>query len=156
FPAWLPPTAPRRSGKRIRIAYLSGGLRLHPTGMLMVEIFERHDRSRFETIALSFSPDDGSSLRQRLKAAFDQFLDVSQEDDERIAARLAALNVDIAVDLDGFTLGSRTGIIARCPAPLRVSWLGFPGSSGAPFLDYLIADAVTAPPGSEGEFSEAL
>jgi predicted O-linked N-acetylglucosamine transferase (SPINDLY family) len=156
FPFAVAPGPARQAGDKIRIAYLSGGLRRHATGILAVEIFEHHDRARFETIALSFTPDDGSPLRRRMAAAFDRFIDVSREDDAQIAARLTALEADIVIDLDGYTEGSRPGIIAQCPAPVRVSWLGYPGTSGAPFIDYLIADGVVAPPGSDGEFSERL
>lgn len=157
YPA--PPGQPRvlrPLKERIRVAYLSGGLRLHVTGLLMVDVFERHDHAKFETIALSFAPDDGSAVRRRLQSAFDRFLDVGEEDDESILRRLTELDVDIAVDLDGFTLGSRTQVIARAPIPLKVNYLGFPGTSGASYMDYIIADRFVAPAGSEAEFSEKI
>jgi predicted O-linked N-acetylglucosamine transferase (SPINDLY family) len=157
FPAApRPPRAVRREKKRIRLAYLSGGLRNHATALLMVELFERHDRMRFETIGVALAPGDGSALRQRVEAAFDHFIDGAALDDGALLERLAKLDIDIAIDIDVFTAGSRSPIIARCPAPIRVNYLGYPGTSGASYLDYIVVDAVIAPPGSENEFSEAV
>jgi protein O-GlcNAc transferase len=133
-----------RHGK-VRIAYLSADFRQHAIAFLLAELIERHDRSRFEIIGVSFGGDSKSEMRQRLVAAFDHFHDVGPKNDEEVARLLRALQVDIAVDLMGYTQNSRFGILARRPAPIQVSYLGFPATMGAAFIDYLIADGTVAP-----------
>jgi protein O-GlcNAc transferase len=130
----------RYAHERIRVAYLSADLREHPVAYLMAELFERHDRGRFETAAVSFGSAAPSAMRDRLQRAFDRFLDVREMSDREVAQRLRAMEIDIAVDLMGITAGARTGILAQRPAPVQVSYLGFPGSMGADYIDYLIAD----------------
>ena len=130
---------------RIRIAYVSADFHRHATAYLMAELFERHDRSRFEIIGVSFGVDDKSEIRNRLVAAFDQFHDVRAKSDEEVAKLLHDLEVDIAVDLKGHTQDSRPGILAHRPAPIQASYLGFPGTMGAEFIDYIIADKTVAP-----------
>jgi protein O-GlcNAc transferase len=130
---------------KIRIAYLSADFRQHPVANSLAGLIERHDRSRFEIIAVSFGRDDGSELRARLVAGFDRFEDVSSTSDRDVALRMSDLGVHIAVDLMGHTLGSRPGILAHRPAPISSSFLGFPGTTGADFIDYVIADETVLP-----------
>jgi protein O-GlcNAc transferase len=130
---------------KIRVAYLSADYHSHATAYLIAELIELHDRSRFETIGVSFGPDDGSAIRKRLTGSFDRFLDVRTKSDREIAALLAALKVDIAVDLKGYTQDSRPDILSFRPAPIQAQWLGYPGTLGADFIDYVIADETVAP-----------
>jgi predicted O-linked N-acetylglucosamine transferase (SPINDLY family) len=141
---------------RIRIGYFSADFHGHATGYLAAELFEIHDRSRFELIAFSFGPEDTGEMRQRLRAAFDQFIDVRNLSDRAVAAFASKLEIDIAVDLKGFTTDSRTGIFALRPAPVQVSYLGYPGTMGADFIDYLIADRVLIPAASRRCFAEKI
>jgi len=130
---------------KIRIAYLSADFQLHATAHLMAELFERHDRDRFEVIAVSYGIDDGSAMRARLVAAFDRFIDASGMSDGAVARLLRDMRVDIAIDLKGHTEDARTGILAFRPAPIQVNYLGYPGTMGAPFIDYIVADPIIAP-----------
>ena len=130
---------------KVRIAYLSADFRKHATAYLTAELFERHDRSRFEVIAVSYGGDDRSEMRKRLVAAFDQFHDVRRASDEEVAKRIHNLQVDIAVDLTGHMQDSRPVILAYRPVPIQASYLGFPGTMGAEFIDYVIADKTVAP-----------
>ena len=130
---------------KLRVAYLSADFRQHPVAHLMAGLFEQHDRSRFEIIGVSFGVDDGCEMRKRLVAAFDQFYDVRSKSDAEAAKLLHDLQVDVAVDLMGHTQDSRPGILAYRPAPIQATYLGFPGTTGAPFIDYLIADRTVVP-----------
>lgn len=141
---------------RIRIAYLSADFHGHATGYLIAELFEIHDRSRFELIAFSFGPEDQSEMRQRLSAAFDKFIDVRNASDREVATLARKFEVDIAVDLKGFTTDSRTGVFALRAAPVQVSYLGYPGTMGADYIDYLIADRVLIPAASQKYFAEKI
>jgi predicted O-linked N-acetylglucosamine transferase (SPINDLY family) len=131
--------------EKIRVAYLSADFRAHATAFLMAGIFERHDKSRFETIAISFGADDMSPMRARLIAAFDRFIDVRDKNDVEVAYLLRELEVDVVVDLKGFTAEGRPGILALRPAPVQASYLGFPGTMGAPYVDYILADRFVLP-----------
>jgi len=131
--------------EKIRIAYLSTDFHQHPTAFLTAQLFEDHDRSRFDVLGFSFGPDDGSSIRGRLASAFDEFYNVTANDDAEAANLLHDLRVDIAVDLNGYTMGARPGILARRPAPIQVSYLVFPATMAADFIDYIIADPVVLP-----------
>jgi protein O-GlcNAc transferase len=137
------------SHERIRIAYLSADFRQHPTAYLTAELFELHDRSRFEVLGISFGFDDRTPIRARLAKAFDEFHDVIARSDAEIAKLLNEREVDIAIDLMGFTTHGRTSILAHRPAPIAVNYLGYPGSIGAPFIDYIIADPTVLPPEHE-------
>lgn len=130
---------------KIRVAYLSADFKDHATAWLIAELFETHDRQRFDLTAISFRPDDGGAMRARLTKAFDRFIDVSAHSDEAVARLLQEREIDIAVDLNGYTLGGRPAILSFRPAPVQVNYLGFPGSMGAPFIDYIIADPVVLP-----------
>jgi protein O-GlcNAc transferase len=130
---------------RIRIGYLSADFREHATSFLTEELFNLHDRNRFEILGVSYGPDDGSSLRARVIKSFDQFYDVRSKSDHEVAILLRDLQVDIVVDLMGYTENSRPGILAFRPAPIQINYLGFPGTMGAEFMDYVIADKIVAP-----------
>ena len=118
----------------------------HATATLIAELLELHDRERFEVRLYSYGPDDGTPMRRRLVAAFDAFVDVGALSDREAAQRIRADGVDILVDLKGYTLDARTGIVALRPAPVQVAYLGYPGTMAAPFIDYVIVDPVVAPP----------
>jgi predicted O-linked N-acetylglucosamine transferase (SPINDLY family) len=128
------------SHDRVRIAYLSADFHEHPTSQLIAGVIEHHDRSRFEVTAISVGPNDGSAMRKRIEAAFECFIDARSQGDREIGDMIRAMEVDILVDLKGFTQGARTGIFASRPAPLQVNYLGFPGTIGGSFMDYIIAD----------------
>ena len=146
----------RYAHERIRVAYLSADFYDHATAVLMARLFECHDRSRFETFAISFGRDDGSAMLARLKQAFDRFIDVRGESDDAVAKLMRSLEIDIAVDLKGFTHGARTRIFAARAAPIQVSYLGYPGTMGASYIDYLIADHVLVPPERRDGYSERI
>jgi predicted O-linked N-acetylglucosamine transferase (SPINDLY family) len=130
---------------RIRVAYLSADYCEHATAYLAAGLFERHDRSNFETFALSYGPDDRSPMRSRLARAFDRFVDVRALSDAQVARLLRDMEIDIAVDLKGHTTEARLGILAHRPAPVQVAYLGYPGTSGAGFIDYMLADRFVLP-----------
>ncbi len=156
-PAAPPPFWPERPpGERIRIAYLSADLHDHATARLMAGMLEAHDRTRFEILALSYGPDLGGALRERIDAAFERRIDVRRMSDADVAALARELGVDVIVDLKGHTQDGRPGILAHRAAPVQVSWLGYPGTLAASYADYVIADAVVLPPGAEGDWSEAV
>ena len=142
--------------RRLRIGYFSADFHEHPTARLLAGVIEEHDRARIETFAFSFGPAHEDAMRHRLQGAFDHFVDVSGLDDAEVVALARAHAIDIAVDLAGSTQASRGGIFARRAAPLQAGWLGFPGSSGAPFMDYLVADASVIPATHANGFSEAI
>jgi protein O-GlcNAc transferase len=141
---------------RIRLAYLSADFHQHATAQLAARLFELHDRSRFELIGLSYGADDGSPMRQRLIRAFDRFVDVRTQGDEQAAQILRQMEVDIAVDLKGYTTGARPAILAYRPAPIQASYLGFPGTMGAPFIDYIFADRFVLPEADQPWYSEKV
>jgi predicted O-linked N-acetylglucosamine transferase (SPINDLY family) len=140
---------------RIRLAYLSADFRVHPSSSLLAGLFEHHDRSRFETMAISFGDDDGSGIRARLKAAFERFFDVRDRSDLAVARLMRELEVDIAVDLTGHTQYARTGILAFRPAPVQVNFF-CPGTSGADYLDYIVCDRIVIPEDHHVHYSEKV
>ena len=151
----LPP--PRRYDHgRIRIAYVSHDFHAHATAFLMAELFELHERSEFEVLAVSFSGDDGSAVRRRIAQACDRFIEMGDRADAEVARWLREQEVDIAIDLKGFTGFGRPGVFAMRPAPIQVSYLGQPGTSGAPFIDYLIADEFLIPSEALQYYSEKV
>jgi predicted O-linked N-acetylglucosamine transferase (SPINDLY family) len=141
---------------KIRVAYLSADFRTHATALLMAGVFEAHDRSRFETTAISFSADDKSPMRARLEAGFDRFIDVRTIGDAEVAKQLRDLEIDIAVDLKGYTQEGRPGILAHRPAPLQAQYLGYPGTMAAEYYDYVIADPIVIPDEHRQFFSEQV
>lgn len=144
------------SHQRIRLAYLSADFHEHATAYLMAELFEQHDKSRFDVIAISFGPNAPSSMRERLERSFTQFIDVRSKSDLDVAVMLRALEIDIAVDLKGFTQGSRTGIFAHRAAPIQVNYLGYPGTMGADYMDYILADSHVIPSGQDAFYAEKV
>lgn len=147
---------PRTGSKRdkIKVAYLSADFRQHATSYLISELIESHDRSAFEIIGLSFGPNISSPMRQRMENAFDVFEDVTELSPSAIAQRLAELSVDIAVDLQGFNQHNRMEIFSYHAVPVQVLYLGWPGTSGAPFYDYVLADPIVLPKENFEHFSE--
>ena len=147
YPAAAEPLwpGPRRAHDRIHLAYLSADFHAHATAYLMARLFELHDRKRFHVTAISFGPDADDQMRRRLQPAFDAFVDVRHHSDLEVAKLMRELEIDIAIDLKGFTTGNRAGILARRAAPIQASYLGYPGTMGADYIDYLIADAQVVP-----------
>jgi len=141
---------------RIRIAYVSADFRLHPVATLAAGVFENHDRTRFEAIAISLGPEDESAVRERLRHAFDRFIDVRNRGDAEIARQLRETEIDIAVDLMGFTDNARPMIFAHRPAPVQVNYLGYPGSMGAPYIDYILADKQVVPEAQQPYYEEKI
>jgi protein O-GlcNAc transferase len=141
---------------KIRVAYVSGDFREHVVAHCIAELIERHDRSRFEVIGVSLGADDGSAIRARLASAFDRVVDVRLLGDRDAAKLLHDAEVDIAVDLMGYTGDSRPGILAHRPCPIQVGYLGYPGTVGADFLDYILADRFVIPREQQGFYSEKI
>jgi len=149
------PRAPL-AGRRLRLGYLSADFHMHATACLMAELFETHDRGRFELFAYSYGPDDGSPMRRRLVQAFEHFVDLAALDHRAAALRIEADRIDVLIDLKGHTTDSRLSILAARPAPLQLTWLGYPGTSGAAFIDFVIADGFVLPPAHEPDYSERV
>lgn len=141
---WPAIKAKAHSG-RIRVGYFSADFHHHATTLLMAQMLELHDRSRFELVAISFGPSMEDSMRARVRASVDSFHDVVNQSDDQLAQFARSLNLDIAVDLKGYTLDHRIGLFQRRVAPVQISYLGFPGTLGAPFMDYILADHSVIP-----------
>jgi protein O-GlcNAc transferase len=154
--AALPPIEQRPRGGRIRVGYYSADFHAHATAFLMAGLIERHQRDEFEVIAFSFGAASEDDMRKRLAAAFDQFIDVRGKSDREVAELSRGLGIDIAVDLKGFTYDQRPGIFAHRAAPVQVSYLGYPGTMGAPYIDYLVADATLIPEETRPHYSEKI
>lgn len=149
------PAALPRDG-RLRIGYLSSDFREHAMGHLMVDALETHDRFRFAVTAYSTGADDGSPLRRRFEQGLERFVDLYRHGDTDAAQVIASDGIDILVDLTGFTTFSRTSILAARPAPLQVNWLGYPGTLGADYVDYILADPDVIAEGEEAFFTERV
>ena len=141
---------------KIRVAYISADFCDHATSWLAAGLFEHHDRTRFETIAVSLFADDGSEMRSRTRTAFDVFIDAECRTDAEIAGLLRQMEVDIAVDLMGFASGCRPGILALRPAPVQVNYLGYPGTMGAAYVDYILADRIVIPSEHRSFYTEKI
>ena len=141
---------------RIRVGYVSGEFRHQATSILMAELFEVHDRDRFELFAFDNGMDDGSEIRRRLTAAFDEIVDISGLPDSVAAAAIRARRIDILVDLNGYFGRARQGIFALRPCPIQVNYLGFPGTIGADYIDYIIADPIVIPPEHRPFYTEKV
>lgn len=152
----LPPLAKLPHRARISVGYLSADFYNHATLQLMAQLFELHDQTRFEITALSFGPDTKDEMRSRLAAANIRLIDVRNMPDSEVAALARSLQLDIAVDLKGFTHDCRPGIFAMRAAPVQVSYLGYPGTMGAEYIDYLIADRTLVPENSQRHYSEKI
>lgn len=155
----LPPPPPRPrppATAQLKVAYLSADFNPHPVSFLMAGVWEAHDKSRFETIAISVSPPDNSPLGVRVRAAFDQFHEVAHLSDQAVADLIRQLGVHILVDLAGHTRLARQGVMALRPAPLQVNFLGFQGTSGIAAMDYILADPFVIPPDLRPHYSEKV
>ncbi len=142
--------------ERLRLGYLSGDFRQCAQASLLAELIEVHDRGRFEVFGLSYGPDDGSAMRRRLAAGFDAFVELRELSTVAAADRIHAAGVDILLVTKGYTQDNRCEIASLRPAPIQVGLIGFPGTMGAPFIDYLIADRFVAPPEEAVCYDEKL
>jgi protein O-GlcNAc transferase len=146
----------RASARPLIVGYLSGDFRNHPVAQQVRGLFRRHDRTAFRIYAYAFGPSDGSALRSEIATACDCFVDLKNESDMTAAERIHRDRVDILVDLGGHTTGNRMGICALRPAPVQVSYIGFPGTTGAPWCDYFLTDRTATPEDQAAFYSEAL
>ncbi len=149
----LAPAKPYRH-RKLRIAYCSSDFCLHPVAMLTAELFELHDRERFEIFGFDWSREDGSALRQRVVGAMDHFERIHGLDDESAARLITSREIDILVDLQGQTLGARANMLAYRPAPIQITWLGLPATTGLPFIDHVIADRFLIPEDAQRFYTE--
>lgn len=158
FPAHheLPEIPRRPAHDRIRVGYFSADFRSHAVSFLTAELYERHDKSKFELYAFSFFRDDGDAMQKRVATAFDRFIDVSDQNDLAVAQLARTLELDIAIDLGGYTQDSRTGIFALQAAPVQASYIGYLGTMGAPYMDYLIADPTIIPEELQKHYAEKI
>jgi protein O-GlcNAc transferase len=147
---------PRRPEAKITIGYLSADFHEHATAYLIAEVIEKHDRQHFTVVGYSYGPDDGSPMRRRLLKAFDRFVDLKDYSASQAAQRIHADEVDILVDLKGYTRHARTAIMALRPAPIQAQYLGYPGTMGADFIDYILVDDFIVPPDQQPFFTEKL
>jgi predicted O-linked N-acetylglucosamine transferase (SPINDLY family) len=138
------------------VAYLSANFHDHAAGFLIAELFELHDRQRFEITGVSFGPETQGRTRARLQAGLDRFIDIRAISDADAATLLRDLEIDIAIDMMGHTLDARLDIFAYRPAPIQVNYLGYTGTTGAPFIDYIIADHFVVPRGDDVHYSERV
>jgi protein O-GlcNAc transferase len=152
----LPAISKRKRCSKVRIGYFSADLHNHATAHLMAELFERHDKSKFVITAFSFGPQTHDCMAQRLAHAFDSFLDVRTMSDQAVAVLARKLEIDIAIDLKGFTQDCRPGIFALRAAPIQVNYLGYPGTLGSHYIDYLIADSVLIPKTHQPYYAEKV
>ncbi len=160
--AWFPsddslgPVGSHSPGKRIRVGYFSADFHEHATMYLMAGLFELHDRERFELYAFSFGPETHDAMRERVSRCFTRFIDVRSMTDREVARLARELGIDIAIDLKGYTTDARPGIFACRAAPLQVGYLGYPGSAGVEYIDYLFADSTVIPEAEERHYSEQI
>jgi protein O-GlcNAc transferase len=146
----------RVSRGKIKIGYVCAAFSYHPTGHLIEGVFERHDLSRFEVYGYATTAHDGSVYRDRLQVTIEHFRAVDGLSNLAIAEIIYQDEIDILIDLDGYTTDHRQGVFALKPAPIQITWLGFPGTTGASYMDYLIADAVVIPPECDQFYTEAI
>jgi predicted O-linked N-acetylglucosamine transferase (SPINDLY family) len=152
----LGPIAMRSGSGKLRLGYFSADYRQHPTYHLLAELIEAHDRSRFDVVGFAFGPATEDEPRQRLMRSFDQFIDVQEKSDLDAAALARELEIDIAIDLGGYTYNSRSGIFALRAAPLQLNYLGYLGTLGASYIDYIVADPTVVTAQSEAFFTEKI
>jgi predicted O-linked N-acetylglucosamine transferase (SPINDLY family) len=151
-----PLASPRQGRSKIRIGYFSADFRNHAVSNLIAHLIEIHDRQNFEIIGFSFLPGMADDMTERMRKAFDSFIEVSADSDEEIAARARAMEIDIAIDLTGDTADGRAGIFLRRAAPIQVNYLGYPGTMGSPLYDYIIADSILIPPAHRQAYAEKI
>lgn len=149
-------TYTKNTKSTLKIGYFSADFRLHPLAFLISEMIELHDRTKFKIIAYSYGVNDQSPARKRLEQAFDTFNDVRALSEIDIAKKINADGIDILIDLTGFTQSSRSGLLALRPAQIQINWLGFPGSMGANFYDYMLSDAFITPESETENYTEKL
>jgi predicted O-linked N-acetylglucosamine transferase (SPINDLY family) len=154
--AYLGPIPKRVKDQKIRLGYFSADFRSHPVASLIAELFELHDRNQFEIIGFSIGSDDADEMRLRLKGSFDQFIDVNELSDQEVAHLARDLKIDIAIDLGGYTQDCRTSIFSYRAAPIQVNYLGYPGTMGSRYMDYIIADPILIPPENQNYYSEKI
>jgi protein O-GlcNAc transferase len=142
--------------RRRRVAFLSADFREHPVGYLLIGLIEHFDRKQFETYGISFGIRDGSDLYRRYRNGFDHYLDCEDKTSIEIARLMRAMEIDIAIDLSGYTSGSRLDILSHRPAPIQMTYLGFPGGLGTDYIDYIIADRVTIPEELQSAYKEKV
>ena len=152
----LPETRPASVEGRFRVAYVGSDFRAHALASLLTGVIEAHDRSRFELVAYSFGPDDRSEARARFERAFDRFVDIRSESAERTVRRIREDRIAVLLDTAGYVWNARSEIFAARPAPIQINAIGFPGTLGAPWYDYILGDAFVTPPGCEAGFSERI
>ncbi|HYH42828.1 MAG TPA: tetratricopeptide repeat protein, partial [Burkholderiales bacterium] len=145
-----------RGDRRLRIGYFSPDFHEHATSYLLAEVLELHDRERFDVFAYSYGPEDGSPMRARVRAAVEHFVDVAWEPHDLLVERMTRDELDVLVDLKGYLVGDRLEVMARRPGAVQVAWLGYPGTTGTDFIDYLIADEYVIPRGAEAFYSEKI
>ncbi|MDA9802010.1 hypothetical protein N9C88_06185, partial [Candidatus Pseudothioglobus singularis] len=141
---------------KIRVGYFSADFKMHPVATLTAELYETHDRAQFEIHAFSFGPDTNDEMNLRIKAGVDHFHEVRSKSDQDIALLARSLEIDIAIDLGGYTADSRTGIFAMRAAPIQVNYLGYPGTMGAKYMDYIIADQTLIPKDQRKYYTEKV
>jgi predicted O-linked N-acetylglucosamine transferase (SPINDLY family) len=154
--AEMPPAPTRPAGERIRIGYVSGEFRHQATSILLTEVLELHDKSRFEVFAFDNGWDDGTDLRRRIVRAVDELVPIRVPDDRAAAEMVRKRGIDVLVNLNGFFGEARTGLFSLRPAPVQVNYLGFPGTMGAPYIDYILADRWVIPPEQHPHYTEAV
>jgi predicted O-linked N-acetylglucosamine transferase (SPINDLY family) len=152
----LGPIPVRSRGDRIRVGYFSADFRFHPVSLLMAEFFELHDRSRFEIIAFAFGDRTKDQMTSRLEQVFDRFLEVHDRTDAEIALMAREIGIDIAVDLGGFTDQCRTKVFALRASPVQMSYIGYLGTMGASYMDYLVADPIVIPAEQRQHYAEKI
>jgi predicted O-linked N-acetylglucosamine transferase (SPINDLY family) len=159
---WYPPREPplwdgqTYTHEKIRVAYLSADFGEHPVSYLMAGVFERHDRGLLETAGLSLRPVDARGYGARTRQSFDHFVEIGSRSDADIARFIRDAQIDILVDLMGFTRGARLAVLSYRAAPVQVSYLGYPGTMGAPYIDYLLGDRFVIPPQYRCHYTEAV
>lgn len=146
----------RSSGQKIKLAYFSADFHEHATMYLMAQLFELHDKSKFETFGFSFGPNSEDPMRKRAINAFDHFYDVRDKTDQEVAKISREIGIEIAVDLKGFTQNYRAGIFAHRAAPIQINYLGYPGTMAAQYMDYLIGDRIIIPEEEQNKYQEKV
>ena len=152
----LTPRAVSPAGQRLRIGYVSNDFHNHATALLMVEALEHRNQERCEVTLYSHSRDDGSALQKRVRSACERYVDMRAMSEQQMAQAIHADGIDILVDLKGHTFGNRLGVFAHRPAPIQVAWLGFPGTCGADYIDYIIGDPHVTPLAHAEHYSEHI
>jgi protein O-GlcNAc transferase len=144
------------SHSRIRLGYISADFREHAVAHLISGVLERHDKSRFEIFAISLGRNDNSSMRTRIERAVEHFIDVHSKSDQEVVNIMRDLEIDIAIDLTGYTQDARTNVLATRPAPLQINFLGYAGTMGADFIDYIVADETVIPIADQPHYKEKI